>query len=183
MLLLSLEWFFPLNKMKICECVNVLGQNSFDHVNAFFLAPIICNLSWCTTRVATNIIKIYKVTHKTTGVYLFINKSILLLLLLFSIFVVLKVWWFFLKIAFWVKFTLKNEIPQGMCSESHFLCYKVTHQNTCTQILKECPQSPISTKLQNLTPHTHKTCIQILKKGMSLEYCDIVEAVIIHKMI
>jgi len=90
--LIEFRVIFSLNKMKICECVNVLGQNSFDHVNAIFLAPIKCNPSWCTTRVATKIIKIYKVTHKTTSVYLFINKSILLLLLLFSIFLVLKVW-------------------------------------------------------------------------------------------
>lgn len=74
-------------------------------------------------------------------------------------------------------------IPQGMCSESHILCYKVMHKNTCTQIPKECPWGPISMKLQSLTPHTHKTCIQILKKGMSLEHYDIVEAMIIHKMI
>jgi hypothetical protein len=66
----------------------MLGQNSLDHVNAFFLAPIKCNPSWCTIRVAPNVIKIYKVTHKTTGVLkIYINQFLkLLLLLLFSIF-------------------------------------------------------------------------------------------------
>jgi hypothetical protein len=70
-----------LNKMKICECVNMLGQNSLDHVNAFFLAPIKCNPSWCTTRVAPNIIKTYKVTHKTNGCFKYIYKSIIIIIM------------------------------------------------------------------------------------------------------
>ncbi len=124
------------------------GQNSLDHVDAFFLAPIKRNPSWCTTRGAPNIIRIYKVTHKTTS-ELYIYITIIMIILIF--FSVLWFWKFGVlkknKKSFWVKFTLKKEIPQGMS-----------------------PRSPISTKLQTLTPHTHKTCTQILKKGMSLEH-------------
>jgi hypothetical protein len=43
--------------------------------------------------------------------------------------VVLKVWFLKNKIkTFWVKFTLKKEIPQGMSPESHI--YKVTNSHS-----------------------------------------------------